>query len=105
MAQLREYFAGDRFNFNVSVASSVLTPFHRSVVDVAYRIAPGQVWTYHRFAESLGKLHSSRPVGHARVPIVVPCHRVIASDGNPPGYSAGLGLKAKRWLLELEGAW
>jgi O-6-methylguanine DNA methyltransferase len=38
------------------------------------------------------------------VPIVIPCHRVIASDGNLHGYSGGSGLEAKRWLLELEGA-
>jgi methylated-DNA-[protein]-cysteine S-methyltransferase len=38
------------------------------------------------------------------VPIIIPCHRVIASDGTLGGYSGGSGLKAKRWLLRLEGA-
>jgi methylated-DNA-[protein]-cysteine S-methyltransferase len=51
---------------------------------------------------------SSRPVGQALasnpIPIVIPCHRVIASDGSLGGYSGGSGLDAKRWLLRLEGA-
>lgn len=108
MAQLREYFAGDRSIFNLPVDLSELTSFHRSVLETTCRIAPGHVWTYHRLAEELGKPHSSRPVGQALarnpVPIIIPCHRVIASDGNLRGYSGGSGLKAKQWLLELEGA-
>jgi O-6-methylguanine DNA methyltransferase len=108
LAQLREYFAGNRSSFNLPVDISQLTPFQRSVLDVTSRIAPGQVWTYHRIAEELGRPRSSRPVGqalaHNPVPIVIPCHRVIASDGSLGGYSGGSGLKAKRWLLRLEGA-
>ncbi|HEY6675533.1 MAG TPA: methylated-DNA--[protein]-cysteine S-methyltransferase [Terrimicrobium sp.] len=108
LAQLREYFAGDRSNFNLPVDISVLTPFQRSVLDVACRIAPGQVWSYQRIAKELGRPRSSRPVGGALarnpIPIVIPCHRVIASDGSLGGYSGGSGLKAKRWLLRLEGA-
>ena len=108
LAQLRQYFAGDRSNFNLPVDISQLTPFQRSVLDIACRIAPGQVWTYHRVAEELGRPRSSRPVGGALarnpIPIVIPCHRVVASDGSLGGYSGGSGLKAKRWLLRLEGA-
>jgi methylated-DNA-[protein]-cysteine S-methyltransferase len=108
LAQLGEYFAGDRSSFNLPVDISQLTPFQRSVLDVACRIAPGQVWTYHRIAEELGRPRSSRPVGQALacnpIPIVIPCHRVVASDGSLGGYSGGSGLKAKRWLLRLEGA-
>ena len=108
LAQLCEYFAGDRSNFNLPVDISQLTPFQRSVLDVACRIAPGQVWTYQRIAEELGRPRASRPVGgalaHNPIPIVIPCHRVVASDGSLGGYSGGSGLKAKRWLLRLEGA-
>jgi methylated-DNA-[protein]-cysteine S-methyltransferase len=108
LAQLREYFAGDRFRFHLPVDLSALTPFQRSVLDVACRIAPGQVWTYHRLAEELGRPECSRPVGQALarnpVPIIIPCHRVIASNGSLGGYSGGSGLKAKQWLLRLEGA-
>ena len=108
LAQLREYFSGERSNFNLPVDISQLTPFQRSVLDVACRIAPGQVWTYQRIAEELGRPRASRPVGGALarnpIPIVIPCHRVIASDGSLGGYSGGSGLKAKQWLLRLEGA-
>ena len=105
--QLRAYFAGNRFDFTLPVDLSSLTPFQRAVLDTACRIAPGDVWTYHRVARELGRPKSSRPVGqalaHNPVPIVIPCHRVIASDGSLGGYSGGPGLKAKRWLLQLEG--
>ena len=106
--QLRAYFAGNRFDFTLPVDLSSLTPFQRGVLDTTCRIAPGDVWTYHRVAKELGRPKSSRPVGqalaHNPVPIVIPCHRVIASDGSLGGYSGGSGLKAKRWLLQLEGA-
>lgn len=106
--QLLEYFAGERTKFDLPIDLSVLTPFQRNVLDIACRIAPGRVWTYHRLAEEMGRPKSSRPVGQALarnpVPIIIPCHRVIASDGTLGGYSGGSGLKAKRWLLQLEGA-
>ena len=108
IAQLREYFTGKRCHFDLPVDLAALTPFQQSVLDIACRIAPGQVWTYHRVAKELGRPECSRPVGQALarnpVPIVVPCHRVIASDGSLGGYSGGSGLQAKLWLLRLEGA-
>lgn len=108
MAQLCEYFAGDRSRFHLPVDLSALTPFQRTVLEAACRIAPGQVWSYHRLAKELGRPECSRPVGQALarnpVPIVIPCHRVIASNGSLGGYSGGSGLKAKQWLLRLEGA-
>jgi methylated-DNA-[protein]-cysteine S-methyltransferase len=108
VTQLSEYFAGQRSNFHLPIDISQLTPFQRAVLDVARSIAPGKIWTYHRIAEELGRPRSSRPVGqalaHNPVPIVIPCHRVIASDGSLGGYSGGSGLEAKRWLLRLEGA-
>jgi methylated-DNA-[protein]-cysteine S-methyltransferase len=108
MTQLREYFAGDRSQFHLSVDLSALTPFQRGVLEAACRITPGKVWTYHRLAQELGRPQCSRPVGQALarnpIPIVIPCHRVIASDGSLGGYSGGSGLKAKRWLLQLERA-
>jgi len=107
-AQLREYFAGKRTRFDLPVDLSALTPFQRAVLEVTRRIAPGEVWSYHRVAEAMRRPRSSRPVGQALarnpVPIVIPCHRVIASNGALRGYSGGAGLKSKRWLLELEGA-
>ncbi len=108
IAQLREYFSGARAQFNLAVDLSSLTPFQRRVLDAACRIAPGQVWTYHRLAGAIGRPNSSRPVGQALgrnpIPIIIPCHRVVASNGGLGGYSGGSGLKAKGWLLQLEGA-
>ena len=108
MAQLREYFSGDRVRFDLPVDLSALTAFQRSVLETACRIDRGQMWSYHRVALEMGRPKSSRPVGQALarnpIPIVIPCHRVIASDGSLGGYSGGSGLKAKHWLLRLEGA-
>lgn len=108
MAQLREYFAGQRSHFNLPVDLSELTPFQREVLAVTRQIPAGQVWSYQRVAQEMGLPKSSRPVGQALgrnpIPIVIPCHRVIASDGSLGGYSGGSGLKAKRWLLQHEGA-
>lgn len=108
LAQLREYFSGQRRRFDLPVDLSLLSPFQRQVLATACRIAPGQVWSYQRVAVEMGRPKSSRPVGQALarnpIPIVIPCHRVVASDGGLGGYSGGSGLAAKRWLLRLEGA-
>ena len=106
--QLHEYFSARRVSFDLPVDLSALTPFQREVLATACRISAGQVWTYRRIAEAMGRPKSSRPVGqalaHNPIPIVIPCHRVIASDGTLGGYSGGSGLDAKGWLLRLEGA-
>jgi len=108
IAELREYFSGARKAFTLPVDLSRLTAFQRSVLETACRIPLGQVWTYQRIAQEMHRPKSSRPVGQALasnpIPIVIPCHRVIASDGSLGGYSGGSGLDAKRWLLRLEGA-
>jgi methylated-DNA-[protein]-cysteine S-methyltransferase len=107
-AQLRAYFAGARTEFEVSLDLDRLTPFQRSVLTTARRIPPGTVWTYGQVARTIGKPRASRAVGQALgrnpMPIVIPCHRVVASDGSLGGYSGGGGLASKRWLLRLEGA-
>ena len=105
--QLQAYFAGERSGFDVPLDLSRLTPFQLSVLQAARRIPAGSVWTYGQVARSIGKPKASRAVGQALgrnpVPIVIPCHRVVASDGSLGGYSGGGGLDSKRWLLELEG--
>jgi len=106
--QLSEYFAGQRTRFDVPLDLGRLTSFQQNVLRVTRTISAGKVWTYRQVAEALGKPGASRPVGqalgHNPVPIVIPCHRVIASDGGLGGYSAGAGLDSKRWLLQWEGA-
>lgn len=107
-AQLQAYFAGDRPQFDVALDLERTTPFQRTVLQTARRIPPGAVWTYGQVARAIGKPKASRAVGQALgrnpVPIVVPCHRVIASDGGLGGYSGGGGLESKQLLLRLEGA-
>ena len=106
--QIQAYFAGTRLRFDAPLDLDQLTPFQTSVLQTARRIPPGSVWTYGRVARALGKPQASRAVGQALgrnpVPIVIPCHRVIASDGSLGGYSGGGGLESKRFLLQLEGA-
>jgi methylated-DNA-[protein]-cysteine S-methyltransferase len=106
--QLKEYFAGRLSEFSIPVDLSALTPFQRKVLATTSRIPLGQVRSYQQVANEMGCSKSSRPVGQSLgrnpVPIVIPCHRVIASDGSLGGYSGGSGLKAKRFLLQLEGA-
>ena len=104
--RFNEYFAGERKAFDLPLDLERLKPFQCGVLQIALSIPLGKVWTYGRVAEALGKPKASRAVGqalaHNPVPIVVPCHRVIASDGSLGGYAGGL--ERKRLLLRLEGA-
>ena len=106
--QLRDYFEGSRASFDVPVDLSRVTPFQLGVLQAVRTIPAGTVWTYGQMARAIGKPQASRAVGQALgrnpVPVVVPCHRVIASDGSLGGYSGGGGLASKRLLLDLEGA-
>ncbi|WP_366556678.1 methylated-DNA--[protein]-cysteine S-methyltransferase [Aquibaculum sediminis] len=83
-------------------------PFYRRVYDEARRIPPGHTKSYGEIARALGQPGASRAVGQALgrnpLPIVVPCHRVLAAGGRPGGFSAPGGLITKRRLLEIEGA-
>ena len=106
--QLQRYFADARYRFQVPLDLDRLTPFQVTVLQTAQRIPSGAVWTYGQVAQAIGKPKASRAVGQALgrnpVPIVIPCHRVVASDGGLGGYSGGGGLESKRRLLVLEGA-
>lgn len=104
--QIMEYFRGKRTAFDVPVDWSRIKPFQRAVLQTAVRIPAGTVWTYRQVAQAIGKPNASRAVGQALarnpIPIVLPCHRVLASDGSLHGYAGGL--ERKRILLQLEGA-
>jgi O-6-methylguanine DNA methyltransferase len=106
--QLQAYFAGEQRRFDLPLDLHSLTPFQLSVLQAARRIPAGDVRTYGQVAQAIGKPKASRAVGQALgrnpIPIVIPCHRVIASDGGLGGYSGGGGLQSKRYLLGLEGA-
>ena len=108
MKQLDEYFTGRRQRFDVPVDLSQVTDFQRDVLHAAETIPAGAVWTYGDVAKQIGKPQASRAVGQALgrnpIPIIVPCHRVIGSNGQMVGYSGGGGIESKKWLLRLEGA-
>jgi methylated-DNA-[protein]-cysteine S-methyltransferase len=82
--------------------------FHRRVYDVARTIPPGETRSYGDVARALGEPGAAQAVGRALgrnpVPIVVPCHRVLAADGTLHGFSAPGGIATKRRMLALEGA-
>jgi methylated-DNA-[protein]-cysteine S-methyltransferase len=103
---LDAYFAARRFDFDVAVDLSGVPPFHRRVLDATARIPAGRVATYTQIAVRAGSPRASRAAGNALhdnpVAIIVPCHRVVRTDGSLGGY--GGGLPVKEWLLEHEGA-
>src|SRR5262249_4968613 len=106
--QLGEYLAGRRLAFDLPVDLSAATDFQRLVLLAACQIPRGQVLTYSDLARQIGRPKAARAVGQALgsnpVPIVVPCHRVLAADGSLRGYSGGGGIVTKERLLRLEGA-
>jgi len=104
--QLREYFAGKRRRFDIKVDLAGQTPFQLQVLKATTKVPAGRVASYAEIARAVGKPRATRAVGAALgqnpVPIVVPCHRIIGSDGGLHGYGGGLDIKEK--LLRLEGA-
>ena len=101
--QLREYFAGTRRKFAVSLDLDG-TEFQQQAWAAMCGIRYGHTLSYAQQAKAIGRPKAVRAVGSANganpVPIIVPCHRVIASDGSLGGYA--LGLAMKRYLLALE---
>ncbi|HLF25502.1 MAG TPA: methylated-DNA--[protein]-cysteine S-methyltransferase [Anaerolineae bacterium] len=105
IAQLENYFAGKQRAFDLPIDWSRIAPFQRSVLTAALNIPAGQVVSYGEIARRIGRPAASRAVGqalgHNPMPIVIPCHRVVASGGGLGGYTGGLRVKQK--LLQLEG--
>ncbi len=103
--QLQEYFAGKRKTFDLPLAPDG-TDFQRSVWQALAKIPYGELRSYGDIAHQIGKPRAVRAVGAANgrnpLPIVVPCHRVIGSNGKLTGFAGGLPVKQQ--LLELEGA-
>ena len=102
--QLDAYFAGKRRAFDLPV-QRLGTRFQKLVLHVVDGIPYGQTMTYQSIGDHIGGKAIARTVGNAcirnPVPIIVPCHRVIAADGLLTGYVGGLW--RKKWLLEHEG--
>jgi methylated-DNA-[protein]-cysteine S-methyltransferase len=103
--EVSEYFAGTRQQFTVKLAPSG-TPFQRNVWSALERIPFGETRSYGQLATALGSPDASRAVGRANatnpICLIVPCHRVIGSDGSLTGFAFGEDLK--RRLLEHERA-
>ena len=103
---LDAYFAGDLDALDgLPVDLAALRPFSRAVLEALRAVPAGSVTTYGELARAAGSPGASRAVGQVvgsnPVPLVVPCHRVVASGGGLGGFSAGLD--RKRWLLAHEG--
>ena len=106
VSELTEYFAGHRRDFDVPV-SLAGTAFQLAVWEQLVDLEWGEVVSYGELGRGTGRPTAGRAVGGAvganPVPIIVPCHRVLGSDGTITGYSGGEGIPTKSWLLAHEG--
>jgi methylated-DNA-[protein]-cysteine S-methyltransferase len=106
--EIGEYLKGRRRRFTFAIDWSVLNPFQLKTLKAVYKIPYGQTRTYAEIAVQIGHPNAYRAVGHANaknpLPLVIPCHRVIGTDGKLHGYGGGEGLPTKEWLLKLEQA-
>jgi methylated-DNA-[protein]-cysteine S-methyltransferase len=101
--QLEQYFAGERTEFELDLEPDG-TPFERRVWDAVRAIPYGETASYADIARRIGHPSACRAVGRANgrnpLAVIVPCHRVVGSDGSLTGYAGGID--AKRTLLDLE---
>lgn len=97
---LRGYFAGEIFDFDLPLDIAG-TPFQQKVWETLRKIKFGEVWSYKDLALAIGSIKYARAVGSANsknlISIIIPCHRVIASDGKLSGYAGGIEIK--KYLL------
>jgi len=103
--QIRRYFAGERVSFDCEVAMDGLGVFEKRVLEETRKIPYGSVTSYGALAASTGRPGAARAVGNAMrknpLPIVIPCHRVLRSDGSIGGFGGGADMKKR--MLALEG--
>jgi len=103
-SQLDEYFDGTRTIFDLPLADVGGSPFERAVWAALAKIPYGEMCTYGEVAAAVGDVTAARAVGVAcnrnRLPVLLPCHRVVGAGGKLVGF--GGGLPRKRYLLELE---
>lgn len=103
--ELAEYFAGTRREFTVPLDLSGVTEFRAAVLRELAKVPFGETTTYAQLARAVGNPKAVRAVGSAcatnPLPLFIPCHRVLRSDGQLGGYRGGV--EAKRFLLRMEG--
>jgi methylated-DNA-[protein]-cysteine S-methyltransferase len=104
--QLAAYLDGKLRQFSLPLDLSGMTPFQVQVLSLTSQIPYGQTSTYKEIAVLSGKPNASRAIGRVEannpLPLVIPCHRVVGSDGSLHGYGGPGGIKLKAWLLHLE---
>jgi methylated-DNA-[protein]-cysteine S-methyltransferase len=104
--QLTQYFAGERLTFDLPLRLPG-TEFQHAVWSGLAALPFGEITSYGSLGRLTGRASAGRAVGGAvganPIPIIVPCHRVLASNNKITGYSAGNGVSTKKWLLEHEG--
>ncbi len=105
--QIEEYLRLARRSFDLPIDWSVLaSDFQRTALKAVAAISYGETRTYGQVAAQIGYPRAPRAVGRANatnpMPLVIPCHRVIGSDGKLHGYGGYGGLKTKQWLLDFE---
>jgi len=108
VSQVLDYLDGRRRVFTFAYDLRSLTPFQRSVLTKVQEVPRGEYLTYGELARRIGRPGAARAVGQALgsnpIPVLIPCHRVLASDGSLGGYSGRGGVRTKEALLRLEGA-
>jgi len=106
--ELSEYIKGRRREFTFAIDWKTLKPFQLKSLKAVYAIPYGEIRTYADIAAEIGHPRAFRAVGRANatnpMPLVIPCHRVIGTDGKLHGYGGGDGLPTKEWLLKMERA-
>ena len=103
--QIKDYLAGKKVLFKYKLDATGATAFELKVWDTTFGIPYGEVRSYDWIAKQVGDQEKVRAVGQAlkrnRLPIIIPCHRVISKSGDLGGYAGGIELKRK--LLKIEG--
>ncbi len=105
--QIKEYLLGKRRKFDLLIDWTVLcSDFQRAALRAVFSIPYGETRTYADIAARIGHPQAFRAVGRANatnpMPLVIPCHRVLGSDGGLHGYGGKGGLQTKEWLLKME---
>ena len=106
---VQAYFVGNRAVFDMTLDLGCMSEFAQMVLEACRRIPYGQTASYADLARAVGVPGAARAVGSVMarnpVPLVVPCHRVVRSDGSLGGFSVPDGVALKRRLLRMEDAW